>query len=173
MQDLDEMFETEEEWSLVQDFPEYAISNYGKVITRDTGRIRRPSQTQRGLLTIVLFDDDGRPRTKLVSRLVAQHFLPQPHPFFDTPINLNGDRANCHVANLMWRTRPFAIRFHRQYNWDVFHADETRLLLLDTSEEFDTVRDPVRRYGLVCTDIWWAAKAKEPVPPTNQKYRLL
>lgn len=173
MQDLDEMFEDEEQWIIIQGFSRYAVSTHGRVKSIGHDRMLQANVNQRDMPMLFLVDDDGRRHTKLLPRLVAEHFIPRPEDRFDTPINLNGDRRNCHVANLLWRTRPFAIRFHRQYNWDIFHGDETRLLLLDTGEEFDTVRQPVRRFGLMCTDIWANARTRSPVWPTRQRYALL
>lgn len=173
MQDLDEMFDVEERWEIIQGFSRYAVSTHGRIKIVGHDQIRRINVNQRGMPMTFLIDDHGVRHTKLLPRLVAEHFIPQPDERFDTPINLNGDRSNCHVANLLWRPRPFAIRFNRQYNWDIFHGDETRLLLLDTEEEFESVRQPVRRFGLVCTDVWANARTRSPVWPTQQRYALL
>ena len=66
------------------------------------------------MVFVGLFRDQEQYK-RSVALLVAKAFLKQPSEFFDTPINLNGDRLDNQVINLMWRPRWFAIKYNRQF----------------------------------------------------------
>jgi hypothetical protein len=105
-----------EVWRTIYEFPRYSISNEGRVRNDDTGRLMRLSHNQYNILYVGLVS--GRRQYKRsVAVLVAEAFLPdyeRTEPF-DTPIHLNGDKADCRAHNLMWRPFWFAVKYHRQF----------------------------------------------------------
>lgn len=94
-----------EEWKRVADFPDYAISNLGRV-RNATGKILKPQQNPRnGYMQIMLHNGINGKKIKLhyLHRLVATYFLPQPQEG-QTQINhKDGNRADNTASNLQWK----------------------------------------------------------------------
>jgi len=104
-------------WKDIEGFSRYEISNFGRVksLKRDTpignsGNIRhRPELIMKGCdfgyeyHKVNMRGDDGKTYNVKVHRLVAQHFLPNPH---NKPCVNHKDfnRCNNHVNNLEWVT---------------------------------------------------------------------
>lgn len=94
-----------EEWLPIKDFPEYAISSYGRVMSyKDPLHpvILKLQFNNQGYMRVEL---SRRPRYRvLVHRLVAQAFL---FNGADYPIvnHKDRDRANNRVSNLEWCTQ--------------------------------------------------------------------
>jgi hypothetical protein len=77
----------------------YQISNYGRVKNSKTGKTLKPYLT-RGYPRVSLHNDSGR-KCKLVHRLVAEAFLPNPQNKSDVN-HLNGCKTDANVCNLEW-----------------------------------------------------------------------
>lgn len=94
-----------EEWKRVADFPDYEISNLGRV-RNASGKILKPQTNSRnGNAQIMLHNGINGKKIKLhyLHRLVATYFLPKPQEG-QTQINhKNGDRQNNTASNLQWK----------------------------------------------------------------------
>ena len=92
-----------EEWrDVVGTNGEYKVSDMGKVVTSNTGRILKPCIDQRGYERVCLFKVDRRRRYK-VHRLVAMAFIPNPEN--KPQVNhKDGNKRNNSVSNLEWVT---------------------------------------------------------------------
>ena len=77
----------------------YQVSNYGRVKNNKTGKILKPYLT-RGYLRVSLYNESGR-KCKLVHRLVAEAFLPNPDNKSDVN-HINGCKTDANVCNLEW-----------------------------------------------------------------------
>ena len=104
-----------EEWVTVNSFPQYEVSTLGHIRNRKTERIMQTKLNQYGVLGVKLMKDSYQFH-RSVPLLVAAAYLRKPNPAFDTPINLDGDRNNNAVSNLMWRPRWHAVAYHKQFN---------------------------------------------------------
>lgn len=83
----------------IQGYEGYQVSNHGRVKNSKTGKILKPYLT-RGYLRVSLYNDSGR-KCKLVHRLVAEAFLPNPHS--KPAVNhINGCKTDSNVSNLEW-----------------------------------------------------------------------
>lgn len=102
------------EWKTIKNFPRYAVSERGEVRNLKTERLLKIKVNQYGVVGVGLMDN-GIQFHRSVPLLVARAFLPCSRPAFDTPINLDGDRYNNVLSNLMWRPRWFAIAYNRQF----------------------------------------------------------
>jgi hypothetical protein len=112
-------FSSEEQWSEIRDFLGYSVSNRGRVMNVATGFCMTPTKKQNSGLLMVGLMKNGVQYKRSLTLLVAREFVP-PHPNekFDTPINLNGDRADNQSTNLMWRPLWFAREYNKQFTDD-------------------------------------------------------
>jgi len=158
-------------WKPIRTFPEYLISDHGRVVN-ERGTVMRLMQNQYGVMHVGL-TKAGIQYKRAIAPLVAQEFLPPPpNEAFDTPINLNGDRADNHCENLLWRPRWFAVKYHRQFFNDV-RGYQDPIEEVETGEQFETSWDAATRYGLIDIHIKLAIIHQQRVWPTQQLYQRL
>lgn len=101
-----------EEWRQIKDFPDYAVSNFGRVKRivdskngKRAGLIRRLANGRGGYMTIMLTNEEGR-RLKMVNVLVIEAFGP-PRPSSDHECHHKDSvRNNNNIENLEWFTKP-------------------------------------------------------------------
>lgn len=169
----------DQEWCEIEDFPGYSISNHGFVRSDRFDRLVARRVNNRGLVYVGLSRDSEQVNVS-VARLVACGFLPPPrNEAFDTPINLDGDRINNRVENLMWRPRWFAIKYYQQFSRPWANADDP-VQELETEEEFERSMLAAIRYGLLALDVsvlaWnytFHGNTWDRIWPTGQQFRSL
>lgn len=94
--------EDEEVWVELKDFPDYFISNHGRVYSWKRNRLLKPHPNPRGYLH-VCFSVNGVVYIKRVHRLVAETFIPGWD--FGLEVNhIDGVKTNNHETNLEWVT---------------------------------------------------------------------
>ena len=164
-----------EEFAELEGFNLYQVSNYGYVINIKTGRQRKTTVNQQGIGMVSLRHDNLRIYTMSVSKLVADAFLYNEYDpeIFNTVINLDGDRANAHLHNLMWRPRWFAIKYHRQFGYTDFRISDLPFQDRETREEFRNFKEACTRYGLYFIDVINSCDFHKPVFPTQQQFRWI
>lgn len=130
-------------WSEIDGFSKYVVSDHGVVKNL---RMDRPlsRQVNAGEVRLVsMLKDGGGITTRSVAKLVADAFLPiHQNKYFTTVIHKDGNHDNCRVENLAWRSRPFAVRYHRRFrppysrkNWS------QRVLCVETGHIFDSISE--------------------------------
>lgn len=101
----------QEEWRRIAEFPNYAVSNLGRV-RRDraaspnhpvSGRCLKPMAGKRGHLYVNLYGASG-PSSNYVHRLVATSFIGLPPSPKHQVAHWDGDASNNMVGNLRWAT---------------------------------------------------------------------
>ena len=156
----------------MEENPLYSVSEEGGV---RNGRSLRPlalRKNNRGIIYVGL-TINSQQVNRSVAVLVAEHFLPPPmRSTFDTPIHLDGDRSNCHVNNLLWRPRWFAVHYHRQFNRET-PQNQRACREIETGYIFKSDFDAAREYGLLVQDIRWNYNKNKPVFPTNRRFEFL
>jgi NUMOD4 motif len=162
----------EEQWSQIEDFPGYSVSDHGRVRTDRSGRILRLSVNQFGLLQVGMMRD-GAQYHRSVPLLVAKAFLPELTGPFDTPINLDGDRLNNHISNLAWRPRWFAIKYNQQFRHPYQNSIMAPVVDLKTGEISDNSFECAKRYGLLEQDLVLSILNRTYVWPTYQEFSIL
>lgn len=94
-----------EEWRTVADFPDYEVSNLGRV-RNASGKVLKPQvNPKNGYSQIMLHNGINGKKIKLhyLHRIVATYFLPQPQEG-QTQINhKDSDRQNNTASNLQWK----------------------------------------------------------------------
>lgn len=93
----------EEIWKPIAWFPNYQVSNKGRVKNIETGRVLKNGSTPQGYAIVGLYNGDGKPKKITVHRLVAQAFLSNPDnlPHIN---HIDEDKTNNDVTNLEWCT---------------------------------------------------------------------
>jgi hypothetical protein len=91
----------EELWKQIDEFPNYKISNFGRIIIIKNDTFKRFTD-DRNYLTVSLSSKNIEKRF-FVHRLVAQHFIPNSENK-RTVNHMDKNRSNNHYTNLEWAT---------------------------------------------------------------------
>lgn len=161
-----------EEWQPIDSFPDYSVSNHGRIRNADTGRILALNENQFGVVQVGLMRD-GIQYHRSVPLLVAKAFLPRESVPFDTPINKDGNRHNNHVENLVWRPRWFAIKYNRQFRYPYENPINVPIMDLKTGEISQNSLECAQRYGLLEQDLVLSILNRTYVWPTYQEFGIL
>lgn len=182
-----------EHWKSIDLFPDYSVSDHGRIRTDKSGRILLLSVNQFGVVqvglmrttqrTVFVEDESGALRKEIVYEriqrhrsvplLVAKAFLPEEPGPFDTPINLDGDRYNNHVDNLAWRPRWFAIKYNRQFRHPYHNSIFNPIVDLETGEVSENSFECAKRYGLLEEDLVLSILNRTYVWPTYQRFGII
>lgn len=92
----------QEEWKKIDGFPNYSVSNYGRVRNDKKDTLMGYSYDAKGYYRVALSKYNKR-YARRVHRLVAQAFLPNPQKK-EQVNHLDGDKTNNIVSNLEWCT---------------------------------------------------------------------
>lgn len=161
----------EERWEEIKEFPEYAISTFAEIVNmKRGGTIVHPRPNQYGILRVGLISN-GRQLTRSLALLVARTFVYQPMELFDTPIHLDGDHRNCHADNLMWRTRSFAIMYHKQFMLDQFHDDQMPLYDIDGGVYYKNMKEVCTTLGVYWYDVIASCMNGTRVPMIGHRFK--
>lgn len=155
-----------EEWRTVADYPSYQISSLGRVLSTSrqrgfdrTPHFLRPGYTTAGYPTVVLYRCGGR-RTQYIHHLVAEAFI-GPRPEGLEIRHLDGDPANCVVANLAYGTQS-ENNFDRVRHGTHHLAAKTHCLrghLYDADNTYRRPSRPSSRYCRACKRARYANRA--------------
>lgn len=102
----DELREVAEKlrWKVIEEYPNYEVSDGGEVKNTTTGKLLSPYRNQRGYLKVCLYKD-GKKKYLSVHRLVANAFVTNEDPGIFTQVNhIDEDKANNRADNLEWVT---------------------------------------------------------------------
>ena len=93
----------EEIWEAISDFPNYEVSNFGRVRNKKTGNYLTQKIGRDGHYLSVYLCSNGKENTQTVHRLVAKAFIPNPEK--KQQVNhIDGNKLNNKVNNLEWCT---------------------------------------------------------------------
>jgi hypothetical protein len=155
------------------EFPNYNVNIYGVVWNNWTWKALTPHINNSGVVCVSLVDEAGRMRQRSLAKLVATAFIPQPQDLyveFDTPINLDYDRWNCGVDNLMWRPRWFAYQYHQQHAFAIKYYNTTLIRDLETGEIYQGIGETCMKFGLLEYHLIRAIVEERKIFPTNQEF---
>ena len=160
-------------WIELEEFPSYSINQYGEIVNPKNEVFRRYSVAQNGMQKVTLYDTDGRLKTRSVAVLVAKTFCEPLTPHCNTVIHLDGDFTNCRADNLTWRPRWYAVKFHRQFHYDVFHTGYAHLEDIEeigSGRQYRSIKEVCMVEGLYCVDVYKSLVEEIPVPVTGQEF---
>lgn len=161
-----------EEWVAVEEFPGYSVNPLGQVRKDSTGRVLHTRINQYGVPYVGLLQDHWKQCVRSLPKLVATAFISQPNPIFDTPINLNGDRTDCRVENLMWRPRWYAIHYANQFKERYDNSIEVPIREMESGEEFEDSLSAACRFGLLEREVVLSILNHTLAWPTYQQFEL-
>jgi hypothetical protein len=159
---------------MITEFPNYSVSDTGFVRNEDTGYVMTGLRNQRGIVHVGLTRDRVLFK-RSVSRLVAEAFIAIPaidtDGTFDTPINLDGDRSNNHVDNLMWRPRWFAMKYRAQFEGKRKISLNRPIELIETKEVYSNSWHAATTLGLLDYEILMSIVKNTYVWPLYRCFR--
>jgi hypothetical protein len=159
----------EERWSEISDFPGYEVSDWGRVLNSSTGRYIKPTVNTRKLYMVGLMKNAIQHKRSL-PLLVARAYVRQPSPEYDTAVNLNGDRANNHYTNLVWRPLWFAREFAKQFI-DDHETVDVPIEDIETGEIYKNSMHASTTLGVLDKHIRLSMMCNTYVWPTGQIFR--
>lgn len=131
----------DEVWEYIEGFPEYSISDLGRVINIKYGRFIRPQTTDRGYKKVTL-QSDFVSHQFYVHQLVAEAFICD----YRKGLRVNhrdDDYSNNAVTNL--RVLSGSVRGESRYASPRLNA--RRVMIVETGEVFRTAYDLARHIG--------------------------
>jgi hypothetical protein len=161
----------EDGWVPVANFPGYSVNPLGQVRNDATRRVLHVRINQYGVPYVGL-TRNHKQVIRSLPRLVAETFAPSENEVFDTPINLNGDRADCRVDNLAWRPRWYAIRYVNQFDDRYDHPIDEPIVDADTDEEYRDSLDAACQNGLLEREVVLSILNHTLTWPTFQKFAV-
>lgn len=124
-------------WKSVKDFPNYEVSNFGRVRNKNSGKILKTNDNDRYYF-VELFNG-GTSKRMRVHRLVAEAFVPKQDN--KTMINhIDGDKHNNKAENLEWCDAEHNNRHAREHG--LIHPGEYQkkwVEIVETGEKFHGV----------------------------------
>ena len=156
----------EEYWRNIPEFPNYDISNFGRVYNHKRQQVMAISFTQHKHAKITLTNHQHERHTRSVAQLVADAFVRQPNMLCDQIIVLDGDFSNVRADNLAWRPRWFAWKYTRQLKTDQPNHYKN-LAVLNTMDNivYESIVQAGMSEGLLFDDIWQSTYRRTEVFP--------
>lgn len=150
--------DTREEWRPIDGFPNYQVSNKGKVMNLKTGRILKNRIDSFGYAIVHIHKGDGtKPKQIRIHRLVAQAFLPNPLKLPQVN-HIDECKTNNDADNLEWCTASQNVR-HSAHQ----HSCRINQLTLDGQfiRQWESSHQIERELGYKCTYIIAVCKGKQ------------
>src|SRR4051812_17524359 len=160
------------EWRSIHGFPNYSISSEGQVLHDKNARLVQPRYNQYGVPYVGLMRG-WQQCSRSLPRLVATTFLSPPSDIFNTPIQLDGDPANCRADNLMWRPRWYAVKYKRQFAARYHRPIHQPVHAVGKGETFPNSFEAALRYGLLEEEVVLSVENNTPAWPTYQEFKLV
>lgn len=162
----------EERWKTIKGFEKYSVSTFGYVRRDSSGRILASTPNQYGVVCVGLMQG-YKQYNRSLPLLVARAFLPRSLGPFDTPINLDGNRYNNSIENLMWRPRWFAVQYNRQFRDPYDHPINRPIRDIKTGEVCQNSFLCAQRFGLLERDIVLSILNHTYTWPTYQQFQIV
>lgn len=100
---------TIEKWEVVEGFPNYSVSNLGRVRNDTTNRIVNGSSDGGGYIRVKIKNEKGESVNVGIHRMVAKAFVPNPQNKSEVD-HIDADKSNNVASNLKWCTRKENMR---------------------------------------------------------------
>lgn len=113
------MLENKEIWKDIKGYPNYQISNQGRVWSTYRQRCLKPYKNNSGYLATHLIAINGKRKNELIHRLVALAFIDNPEGKPEVN-HIDRNKENNNVENLEWVTHSENNKIDRKghYTWN-------------------------------------------------------
>lgn len=140
-----------ENWRDVDDFPNYLVSDDGRVKNRTTGRVLKACNDGYGYPQVIL-SNNGCKKSHRVHRLVAKAFLDYDRDDDSLEVNhRNGIKTDNVVSNLEWTT-PSENMLHAfrtgLIRKPLLSASATRIRVIETGRVYNSESECARDLGI-------------------------
>lgn len=129
----------QEEWRIIEEAPNYEVSNLGNVRNKKLKKPVRAFPNNAGYYQVVI-RNNNKSLYRLVHRLVAIAFIPNPENYNEIN-HKDFDKENNTVDNLEWVSHTMNMK----YNINRL-TSEDRLISLITKEVSKVIKDNIKRY---------------------------
>lgn len=133
-----------EDWYDIADYPDYEINVYSDIRNKHTGKILLPQTNGWGYNFVTLYNENG-PRTKMVHRLVAETFIP--NPYNKPQVNhIDGSKRDNRLTNLEWVTNSENEK--HAFRMGLKHpTGEKKVRIIETGEVYRSLHECARQIG--------------------------
>ena len=156
-----------EQWKLIEDYPNYEVSNMGRVRSSDRmvtverkgkknyklkiyGKILKPTIHNNGYKAVGLYNN-GKTKQICVHRLVAKYFVDNPNNYSQVD-HIDGNKLNNQYNNLEWVTLEENVsRAHKNM---LMNYVGKKCQYMGTGEIFDSMREADRRLNLPTNSVY-------------------
>lgn len=149
----------DEVWQSILGFPDYLISNHGRVYSSKTDTILKARPSGWGYLQVMLSDGHNRQTTKSIHIMVAETFVPGWDESLE-PNHKDGNKANNHESNLEWETKKGNNK--HAIDTGLRTPRHTRVRIKETGEEFYSVKDCAEHLNTYPTAVSAVLTGKRP-----------
>jgi len=157
-----------EEWRIIEEFPQYKVSNLGRVINTRKNKLMAVSIKPNGYCVVKL-SKNNIAREQKVHRLVAIAFLPNPNNY-DCINHINEDKTDNKVENLEWcnyqYNNTYGTRCFRQANKikvPIKQCDIQGNII----KEFNSINDAAKTLNILACNISNCLHGKQKSTPRN------
>jgi hypothetical protein len=158
-------------WLPLLSYPGYSASDQGRVRNDKRDSILAVVRVK-GRRSYVGLMSRGTQVKRSLSRLICETFVPnQRKEYFDTPIHVDGDLANCKAVNLQWRPRWFADRYSFQFTQDLGETLPVRNI--NTGVTYSNVWEVVFAHGVLFNDVVLSIANKTYVFPLMHNFEWI
>lgn len=149
---------TDEQWVEIRDFPNYLVSNLGRVCTWQRGIVLKPRLSGWGYLQVML-SKEGKSYTKSVHKLVAQEFVPGEDVGLEVN-HIDGDKSNNSELNLEWVTK--GMNNQHAIDHGLRNPRGVKIRINETGEIFASVKECAEFLGTWPTAIGVVLNGRRP-----------
>lgn len=135
--------EIDEQWIIIADAPNYAVSSEGRVQNLVTGRILKDGPNSGGYPCVKLYAN-GKNSQYRVHRLVMNAFCPTDDPSL-TVNHIDRDKTNNSIQNLEWVSHNDNIKHAAELGW--LRRGRPRFRIVETGQEFFSISACARVIG--------------------------
>lgn len=164
----------DEVWADIYQFPDYKVSNLGRIYNNRLSKIMQISYSQHGHAKVSLTRPGEGRWTRSVAVMVAEAFCPYPDLNCDQVIFLDGELDNLYAGNLAWRPSWYAWKYTRQLKVTQpmsFHNLPVRNIRID--ENYINIIHAGMSEGILFEDIWRSSYTGEEVYPYGSVYEIV
>lgn len=164
-----------EVWKVIDEFPDYQISNLGRVYNIRADHFMRTSVNNHGHVKISLKEQYQSIRhTRSVAGLVAEAFVDPPNDLCDAVIILDGNFENLRASNLEWRPRWYAWKYTRQLKaWQPIYYRNLPVKNITTENLYNSIVEAGMREGLLFEDIWRSTYTRANIFPYGHVFEVI